>query len=236
MAASGGFFTGAFVVAVMVWLFGNVIGSREASIQHPPDPPPATARWGTAALDDDGGQGVFEVAATSLASPPPVAKPPSPSSSETPLIGANPLTELRGRRLELPLRGATKEELHQSFDETRGSTRRHEAIDILAPRHTPVLAIEEGTIARLFYSEAGGITVYQFDPTGSYVYYYAHLERYAEGLKEGDRVERGQVLGYVGTSGNAPENTPHLHFAIFRLTEKKQWWQGTPVDPYEVLK
>jgi murein DD-endopeptidase MepM/ murein hydrolase activator NlpD len=99
-----------------------------------------------------------------------------------------------------------------------------------------VVAVEDGTIARLFESKRGGTTVYQFDPTTKYVYYYAHLERYADGLEEGNHVQRGQVLGYVGTSGNAPRDTPHLHFAIFRLTDKKQWWQGSPIDPFEVLK
>jgi murein DD-endopeptidase MepM/ murein hydrolase activator NlpD len=118
----------------------------------------------------------------------------------------------------------------------RGSTHNHEAIDIMAPRNTPVLAVEDGTIARLFESNAGGTTVYQFDPSTTYVYYYAHLERYADGLRQGNHVQREQVLGYVGTSGNAPKDTPHLHFAIFRLTEKKQWWHGSPIDPYAVLK
>jgi murein DD-endopeptidase MepM/ murein hydrolase activator NlpD len=126
--------------------------------------------------------------------------------------------------------------LHRSFDDRRGTSRRHEAIDIMAPRHTPVVAADAGKVARLFYSKAGGITVYQFDAQGQYVYYYAHLERYAEGLREGDTVSRGQVLGYVGTSGNAPPDAPHLHFAIFRLTEPGRWWEGTPIDPYEVLR
>jgi peptidoglycan LD-endopeptidase LytH len=168
--------------------------------------------------------------------PAPVAKPPIPSSTRTPTMEPDPLPELRDRQLELPVRGALKRELRDSFYETRGATHAHEAIDIMAPRHTPILAVEDGTIARLFESEAGGTTVYQFDPTTRYVYYYAHLERYADGLQEGHHVQRGQVLGYVGTSGNAPKDTPHLHFAIFRLTEKKQWWQGSPIDPYEVLK
>ena len=107
---------------------------------------------------------------------------------------------------------------------------------MLAPRNTPVLAVEDGKIARLFLSAAGGITIYQFDPTSTYCYYYAHLERYANGLEEGDTVKRGEVLGYVGTTGNAPRDTPHLHFAIFKLGEEKKWWQGTPIDPYSVLK
>ena len=118
----------------------------------------------------------------------------------------------------------------------RAGTRRHEALDILAPRNTPVLAVENGTVAKLFLSKPGGNTIYQFDPTSTYAYYYAHLERYADGLKDGDRIERGQVIGYVGTSGNAPPDTPHLHFAIFKLAEAKRWWRGVAIDPYPVLK
>jgi murein DD-endopeptidase MepM/ murein hydrolase activator NlpD len=163
------------------------------------------------------------------------ARPPSPSSTP-PLDDMNPLTELRDRGLQLPVREVGRETLRDSFYETRGSTRGHEAIDIMAPRNTPVVAVENGAIARLFYSKAGGITVYQFDPSVRFVYYYAHLERYADGLQEGARVLRAQVLGYVGTSGNAGKDTPHLHFAIFRLTAKKQWWHGSPIDPYDVFR
>lgn len=213
-AASGGFLAGAIAVAGVVWGFPNVMRS--------PNP--------------NGPGVVFESRSSPLASPPPVAKAPIPSSTTTPIIEADPLPELRDKQLELPVRGAVRRELRDSFNETRGSTHTHEAIDIMAPRNTPILAVDDGTIARLFESKAGGTTVYQFDPTTWYVYYYAHLERYADGLQEGNHVQRGQVLGYVGTSGNAPEDTPHLHFAIFRLTEKKQWWQGSPIDPYEVLK
>jgi murein DD-endopeptidase MepM/ murein hydrolase activator NlpD len=165
--------------------------------------------------------------------PSPVTPPPV---SSTPTISANPLEDLRRRNLTLPVVGIKREDLRNSFNELRGGTRRHEAIDVLAPRNTPVLAVEDGKIARLFYSQAGGITVYQFDPTASYVYYYAHLERYTEGLKEGDAIQRGQVIAYVGTTGNAPRNTPHLHFAIFRLTDEKKWWEGTAIDPYSVLR
>jgi murein DD-endopeptidase MepM/ murein hydrolase activator NlpD len=177
-----------------------------------------------------------KVSGQHLANPPPTAKPPIPSSTETPIIEVDAVAELRDRRLELPVQGAVRQELRDSFYDTRGSTRGHEAIDMMAPRNTPILAVEDGTIARLFESVPGGTTVYQFDPAARYAYYYAHLERYADGLHEGQHVQRRQVLGYVGTSGNAPKNTPHLHFAIFRLTEKKQWWRGSPVDPYEVLK
>ena len=166
-----------------------------------------------------------------------VAPVPTPAAvSATPTIGANLPAELRQRNLTLPVQGLEADDLRDTFDEMRGGSRRHEALDILAPRDTPVLAVEDGRVAKLFLSDAGGMTIYQFDPTEMYAYYYAHLERYAEGLKDGDHVERGQVIGYVGTSGNAPRDTPHLHFAIFRLTDAKRWWQGTAIDPYPILK
>lgn len=174
----------------------------------------------------------------SLKETPPAVSPPEPElkSSESAAISANTVEELRRRTLTLPVQGIKREELRDTFNELRGGSRRHEAIDILAPRNTPVFAVEDGEIAKLFVSAAGGITIYQFDPDEDYCYYYAHLERYADGLKEGDDVKRGQIIGYVGTTGNAPRNTPHLHFAIFKMTDDKRWWQGTPIDPYSVLR
>jgi peptidoglycan LD-endopeptidase LytH len=139
------------------------------------------------------------------------------------------------RMLHLPIDGMNPDLVEGSFYEARGS-RRHEAVDILAPRHTPVRAVENGTIAKLFFSKVGGITVYQYDPTGRLCYYYAHLQRYADNLKEGAAVSQGQVIGYVGTSGNAPPNTPHLHFAVFELTGDRRWWKGRAIDPYPLLK
>jgi murein DD-endopeptidase MepM/ murein hydrolase activator NlpD len=154
----------------------------------------------------------------------------------TPRLTPAPRSELAARHLEVPVEGVKPEQLVRSFDEQRGGTRAHEAIDILAPRNTPVKAVEDGTIARLFLSKAGGITIYQFDPTEKFCYYYAHLERYADGLREGERVRKGQILAYVGTSGNAPKDTPHLHFAVFELSAAKRWWEGTPIDPYDILR
>jgi murein DD-endopeptidase MepM/ murein hydrolase activator NlpD len=168
--------------------------------------------------------------------PPAVLPPPEHSPEAAPMLLAEPTSDLRRRRLELPVLGASRDALRYSFDEARGSDRKHEAIDILAPMNTPVVAVEDGTIAKLFRSDAGGNTVYLFDPTTTYVYYYAHLDHYAPGLTEGKKVQRGQVLGFVGVTGNAPKDTPHLHFAIFKLTAERKWWQGAPVDPYEVLK
>lgn len=147
---------------------------------------------------------------------------------------ADAVEELRARYLRLPVEGEQAKDMRESFEETRGG-HAHEAIDIFAGRGTPVVAVEDGRIARLFWSKAGGLTIYHFDPTERYAYYYAHLDRYAEGLRDDDRVTRGQVIGYVGTSGNAPPGTPHLHFAIFKLGPEKRWWEGTAIDPFLVL-
>jgi peptidoglycan LD-endopeptidase LytH len=140
-----------------------------------------------------------------------------------------------GDELRVPIDGVSVESFKGGFAERRG-TREHEAVDILAPRNTPVHGVEDGTIARLFVSRDGGNTIYQFDPERRLCYYYAHLQRYASALREGDRVVKGQVIGYVGTSGNAPPETPHLHFAVFELTSAHEWWKGRALDPYEVFK
>ena len=179
---------------------------------------------------------VVEVKPALPEAPPPVAPPPPASAAAPPVLSADPIEDLRGRRLTLPVEKIELDDLRDDFTETRGGGRQHEAIDVLAPRNTPVLAVEDGTVAKLFLSKAGGLTIYQFDPTANYVYYYAHLEGYAPGLKEKDPITRGQVIGYVGTSGNAPRDTPHLHFAIFKMTGEKQWWRGTALDPYQVLR
>jgi peptidoglycan LD-endopeptidase LytH len=139
------------------------------------------------------------------------------------------------RRLTIPVPGVSAGDIQDTFDQTRGTERRHEATDIVAPRGTPVNAVDDGTIQKLFLSKPGGITIYQFDPTEQYCYYYAHLERYADGIHEGMQVKRGDVIGYVGTTGNAPADAPHLHFAIFKLGPEKRWWQGTPINPYPML-
>ena len=106
---------------------------------------------------------------------------------------------------------------------------------LMAPRGTPVVAADDGRVAKLFRSVAGGITIYQFDPDERFTYYYAHLDHYASGLVEGSRVKRGEVIGFVGTTGNAPANAPHLHFTVFRLGPDKRWWQGKAVNAYAFL-
>ena len=137
--------------------------------------------------------------------------------------------------LRIPVEGVRREELHDTFTDARGIGRRHDAIDIMAPRGTEVRAADDGTIAKLFTSKAGGLTIYQFDPTQTFSYYYAHLDRYASGLSEHHAVRRGQLLGYVGSTGNASETAPHLHFEISRLGPDKKWWKGDAINPYPLL-
>jgi murein DD-endopeptidase MepM/ murein hydrolase activator NlpD len=161
------------------------------------------------------------------------ANPPEPTIRAARPDSGNLIADLRERRLRMPLDHVDVASWKGQFSEKRaGGTRGHEAVDLIAPRHTPIRAVDDGRIARLFVSRAGGNTIYQFDEDERACYYYAHLERYADGLREGDRVRAGDVIGYVGTTGNAPPDTPHLHFAVFQLTADKRWWEGTAIDPF----
>jgi murein DD-endopeptidase MepM/ murein hydrolase activator NlpD len=138
--------------------------------------------------------------------------------------------------LLVPVEGIKAGQVTDTFGQPRGKERRHEALDIMAPKGTRVLATADGKVVKLFNSKPGGLTVYQFDPSGSYAYYYAHLDRYAQGLKEGMELKRGDLVGYVGSTGNASTEAPHLHFALMQLGPEKQWWKGTAVDPYPLLE
>lgn len=160
-----------------------------------------------------------------------VAVAPRPGPGELRPSGGGDAERLRARALVLPVAGFEAGKLRDSFAEPR-SGHRHEAIDIPAARGTRVIAADDGTIVRLLTSANGGLTVYELDPTTSYCYYYAHLDGYAPGLREGQTVRRGETVGYVGSTGNAQRHAPHLHFAVFRLGPGKRWGEGTPLDPF----
>ena len=134
-----------------------------------------------------------------------------------------------------PISGLKAHDLYDSFNELHYG-HRHEAIDIMEPEGTPIRAVVDGTIRKLFLSKAGGKTIYEFDESGSYCYYYAHLKQYAFGVHEGMRVSGGEVIGYVGSTGDASPAAPHLHFAILQLGPERCWWKGVPIDPYPVLE
>ncbi|WP_256735193.1 M23 family metallopeptidase [Variovorax sp. dw_954] len=168
-------------------------------------------------------------AVAQVAAPPPsaVTAPASPSTDALALLSARPL--------RFPVEGIDPDKLTDTFNDGRPG-HRHEALDIPAPRGTRVVAVDDGPLVKLFTSKAGGLTVYQFDPSGRLAYYYAHLDRYADGLQEGKPLRRGDLIGYVGTTGNAPPDAPHLHFAVFLLGPQKQWWKGEALNPYEALR
>lgn len=139
--------------------------------------------------------------------------------------------------LAIPVAGIRTEQLTDTFTASRGGgSRVHNAIDIMAPRGTPVVAATEGTVEKLFYSHGGGgITAYVRSPDGQWLHYYAHLDSYAPGLREGQRIRRGDPIGTVGISGNANPSGPHLHYAIYRMAPGERWWQGSAINPYPQL-
>ena len=154
-------------------------------------------------------------------------------SAEAPAAAEQPLLLAPGSLL-MPVRGADPARLQDNYTQPRGEAA-HGALDIMAPRGTPVVAVADGRIAKLFTSKPGGLTVYQFDASGRLVYYYAHLDRYAAGLKEGQQLRRGDPVGAVGSTGNASPDAPHLHFAVHVLGADRAWWKGTPVNPYPLI-
>jgi len=143
---------------------------------------------------------------------------------------------VRSHRLQLPVAGIHPEQLADSFDEPRDGTRRHHAIDILAPRGTPVLAADDGRVLRVSWNSAGGNTVYATDVEGRIVYYYAHLDHYRESLAAGMPLAKGDTIGFVGTTGNAPKDIPHLHFQIMRMPHDGKYWNGEPINPFGILR
>jgi murein DD-endopeptidase MepM/ murein hydrolase activator NlpD len=138
--------------------------------------------------------------------------------------------------LAIPVVGVKPTDLVDTYDAARGAGRRHDAIDIMAPEGTPVIAAADGTIEKLFFSHGGGgITIYERSTDPKWQYYYAHLQGYAPGLAEGQQVKRGQVIARVDHTGDASPSGPHLHFAINSMAPGQRWWQGTPINPYPLL-
>jgi murein DD-endopeptidase MepM/ murein hydrolase activator NlpD len=193
----------------------------------------------TMALWFSGGLRMSSVfAGNKLPAPPPVLTPPdagNPAPVVTPAAPPVEGTAAPGLHLAMPIAGVDPEELEDTFSVMRDG-HKHEALDIPAPRGTPVMAVAEGNVVKLFTSKPGGLTVYQFDNSQTYCYYYAHLDRYAAGLKENTLLRKGDVLGYVGSTGNASPEAPHLHFAVTKLGPDKKWWEGTAIDPLPLLR
>ena len=165
-------------------------------------------------------------------------KPPAPArvdAAAPALTLASPGADVPAGLL-LPVQGIQASQLRDTFTDARSEGRVHDAIDIMADAGTPVLAVADGTVEKLFDSERGGLTIYQFEPSGRWCYYYAHLQRYADGLAEKQAIKRGEVIGYVGSTGNASAEAPHLHFEVHVLGPEKQWWKGESINPYPLLQ
>ena len=160
--------------------------------------------------------------------------PPEPEPSPSP-ESANPANFVGQVNLIVPVAGVRPDQLIDTFDDARSEGRVHDAIDIPAAAETPVLAAASGKILKLFQSERGGTTIYQLNTNGDLVFYYAHLARYADGLAEGNVVNQGQVIAYVGDTGNAGPGNYHLHFSIATVSDPKRYWEGTNINPYPLL-
>lgn len=170
--------------------------------------------------------------------------PTSPSPTSTPTAETTPSPNLPippigfvgSLKLIVPVAGVKPEQLHDTFADSRSEGRVHDAIDIPAPLETPVLAAANGQILKLFQSERGGTTIYQLSADKKLVFYYAHLQRYADGLFEGKVVRQGEVIAYVGDTGNAGPGNYHLHFSIMVVSDPKRYWEGVNINPYPLLR
>ena len=192
-----------------------------------------------------------EVITWSKSSPPqdhPASRSPSPSPNESPgLPGPSPSPSNASPALQnseqdspnnliIPVAGIRPDQLRDTFSESRSEGRVHDAIDIAAPLGTPVLAAADGKIVKLFHSERGGTTIYQLSADEKHIYYYAHLDRYVEGLTEGHFAKQGETIAYVGDTGNAGAGNYHLHFSIALISDPTHYWQGVNINPYPLLK
>lgn len=221
----------------LLFLAGLLVGAngvyfwmqRDASVAAPPVIAGLPSPTGGTQTGSDA-RIINEPAGTAMPEPPhidsggPDQRPPAADA-----IGDLP------RGLLIPVQGIVASQLGNTYDAARSDNRVHDAIDIMAPAGTPVLAAADGKVVKLFDSKLGGTTLYQFDSSGTFVYYYAHLQGYALGIVEGKMLTRGEVIGHVGSSGNASAEAPHLHFAVGRLGPEGEWWDSTPINPYLLL-
>ena len=223
-----------YLIVLVLGLVLGAVAYRQVSITYTPAPgvapvvvaatPPVPVEREVIRPVD----GMPPPAPVAAAPPVEIALPSAPASGTVPAHAGD-------SGLLIPVQGKALKDLADTFTDARSEGRSHDAIDIMAAAGTPVLAVADGHVEKLFDSKRGGLTVYQFEPSGKYAYYYAHLQRYADGLAEKQQITRGQVIGYVGSTGNASPDGPHLHFAIFKLGPERRWWEGTALNPYPLL-
>ncbi len=223
MRAYAATFAGAFFSAL---LYSTKPDSDHEAILHiEAAPAPESVRVGVAAAPDS----FFYDSAVGL-------EAPAPDTPEAVPATASDVNALRAQSPLVPVAGVEPKNLFDSFDDRRGSARQHNAIDIMAPRNTPAIAAVAGKIVKLHSSVAGGLSIYMKDATSRFILMYGHLEGYRPGLAEGASVRRGEIIGFVGTSGNASPTAPHLHFQVLRSDNEKDWWKGTPINPFLIYQ
>ena len=228
-------------VGLFVYLREVPHDSAPATVVTPAAPVPAPATLPVPA-PATAGPAPNSAAALNGQLPPAPVVTPDLTEADLPVRPSEPMpvpavngADLPAGKLMVPVDGVKFSQLTDTYNAPRGSERHHQALDIMAPKGTKVFAVADGKVAKLFTSVPGGLTVYQFEPTEKYAYYYAHLDSYAAGIQEGQLLKRGDLIGYVGVTGNSDPKAPHLHFAVVQLTPEKQWWKGTPVNPYPLM-
>jgi murein DD-endopeptidase MepM/ murein hydrolase activator NlpD len=228
-----GFLAVVATVVVLAWGLGRMSrhGSRELIVwSGSPSPDNSAIVPATSPSAVNANSSV--AAPTSGASPElPTATPSALSPGPSPVGEVTPPNDLI-----VPVAGVRPDQLRDTYSESRSEGRVHDAIDIPAPKDTPVLAAADGAILKLFQSERGGTTIYQLSTDKKFVYYYAHLDRYAEGLAEGHFAKQGETIAYVGDSGNAGAGNYHLHFSVATISDPRHYWQGVNINPYPLLK
>jgi murein DD-endopeptidase MepM/ murein hydrolase activator NlpD len=190
--------------------------------------------WSRSSASQDNSTRALASPSPSVEASPDIPAPVSPTPNT---ITPSPIpNDTSPNNFIIPVAGVPPEQLRDTFSDSRAAGRVHDAIDIPATLGTPVLAATDGQIVKLFHSEPGGTTIYQLSTDNRFVYYYAHLDRYAEGLTEGHFAKQGEVIAYVGDSGNAGAGNYHLHFSIALISDPKHYWQGVNINPYPLLK
>jgi murein DD-endopeptidase MepM/ murein hydrolase activator NlpD len=219
-------------VGALVWYLSYHYWSQPVTPLRPPAQD--AERLPTPAASPTPGAGATP---TPEAPPTPEASPAPGATPQAQGLPGDPASAVASMRLLIPVQGVAPEQLHDTFKDSRSEGRVHDAIDIVAPRGTPVLAATDGRVVKLFNSVKGGVTFYQLAAADEhYVLYYAHLERYADGLKEGHVARRGETLGFVGDTGNATPGNTHLHFQIYRVADPQRFWAGENLNPYPLLR
>ncbi len=223
---------------------GDATGSNVATLyRNSPTPAPTAAAAASAETNQN--QPVAPLPSSEIAVAPTVSVSPNvlpaqtipPSADEpAPPSGEQKAVKTAGETMIIPVVGIEAKNLQDTFTAARSGGRVHDAIDIMAAGGTPVVAAASGKLVKFFDSERGGITIYQLSPDEKTVYYYAHLQKRADNLKEGDFAEQGKLLGYVGDTGNSGAGNFHLHFAVWTITDPKRFYDGANINPYPLLK